>query len=195
MKYFLIIVLAFFCLNTSFGQLKKDNWLLMGGGSFYACKQESNTTNLTYYTRELNASFLSSIGYFVNDKFVIGIGNRLSAEKYQLIGQDVGIQNFRFSLGPFLRYYFLPDDKNFNIFTDIDYQLGINSNFGEYKGKHNLFSVSPGLEVFFNSTVGLHLKMGYSKKVSSAYGLPSDEQKGISNGFESSIGISIHLEK
>jgi len=195
MKHFLIILLGFFYLNTSLGQLKKDNWLLMGGGSFYAFKQESTGTNLNYYTRELNATFLSSIGYFVADKFVIGIGNRVNGERYKLIGQDVGIKNFRWSLGPFLRYYFLPDEKSFNFFTDIDYQLGVNSNFGEYKGKHNLLSVSPGLELFFNSTVGLHLKMGYSNKVTSSYKNPSKEEKSVRNGFESSIGISIHLEK
>jgi hypothetical protein len=86
MKHFLITLFEFFFFNTSFGQPQKDNWLLMGAGSFYAFKQDATGTNLTYYTRGLNTSFLSSIGYFVTDKFLIRISNRLSAKRYQSIG-------------------------------------------------------------------------------------------------------------
>lgn len=116
MKHFLITLFAFFCFNTSFGQPQKGKWLLMGSGLFYAFKQDATGTNLIYYTRGLNTSFLSSIGYFVIDKFLIRISNRLSAERYQLIGQDEGIKNFMLSLCPFLGYYFVSEDKNFNFF-------------------------------------------------------------------------------
>jgi hypothetical protein len=118
MKHFLITLFAFFFFNTSFGQPQKDNWLLMGAGSFYAFKQDATGTNLIYYTRELNASFLSSIGYFVKDKFVIGIENRLNAERNKLIVKDIGIKNFRCLLDLFFRYNFLPD-KNFNFLLTL----------------------------------------------------------------------------
>jgi len=100
------------------------------------------------------------------------------------------------AVGPFARYYFLKDDRQFNLLGDVSCQFGTNQELnGEHpKGKFNSFLVMTGIEAFFNSSVGLEILVGYKQQVASYDNSPSayiDNRK----GFQTSIGFQFHLQK
>ncbi len=107
-----------------------------------------------------------------------------------------GITNYyRLAIGPFVRYYFLNQERQFNLLTDISYQFGINKYLGELheKGKFNMFSASGGIEVFFNATVGVEILIGYAQQVSSIEDSPGAFNSN-KKGLQVSIGFQLHLK-
>lgn len=55
----------------------------------------------------------------------------------------------RYAVGLFARYYFLTEEKPFNIVSDISYQIGAVKPEGE-SGKMNEFSLMAGPVIYFN---------------------------------------------
>ncbi|MDP1765227.1 MAG: hypothetical protein Q8L07_15205 [Sediminibacterium sp.] len=129
------------------------------------------------------------------------LGPYFSSYKGETISSSVGsgggtTNSFRFAIGPFARYYFLNADKPFNILTDVSYQFGINNWRNSYpaKGKFNSLSIMGGTEVFFNSTAGLEILIGYGNQIASIDNSPSAYNRN-KKGFQVSIGFTLHLEK
>jgi hypothetical protein len=100
------------------------------------------------------------------------------------------------AVGPFARYYFLNTDKPFNILADVSYQFGYLQQLGllHEKGKNNTFSAMGGTEIFFNSTAGMEILLGYINKTVSIENSPG-AFKNSKSGFQVSIGFTLHLEK
>ncbi len=195
---FTILALLFISLFSK-AQLSEGNWLLGGSGSFYSYNQTytsaSNNTTAKYTNIDLSAS----IGYFVIDKLVVGIIPSYSYYKGEVASQGVVsgtvARPSKFYIGPFARYYFLNANKQFNILADIRYQFGINKIPFPPKEQGTLsnFSFMAGPEIFFNSSVGMEILLGYKITKETI-----DSQTGYQdkrNGFQVSIGFQIHLEK
>ena len=93
-------------------------------------------------------------------------------------------------IGPFGRYYLLNTTNNYNVVSEVSYQLGL-FNAGAQKGKLSTFSALLGPVIYFNKSVGLEFLLGYS------YSKEDVEQanKEIRKGFQIAIGFQIHLEK
>jgi hypothetical protein len=195
MKIILTLISIISFSLTAKSQLDKGIWLAGGSGTLYSYNQTysspSNNTTSKYTNIELSAS----IGYFAIDKLVLGLRPSFSSFKGEVTSQGGLITNSKkYSIGPFARYYFLNTDKHYNILTDISYQFGVNKNALPPKehGKLNSFSVMAGPEIFFNSSVGLEILLGYSIKEESINGQTGyqDNRK----GFQVSVGLQIHLE-
>jgi hypothetical protein len=52
-----------------------------------------------------------------------------------------------------------------------------------------------GIEAFFNSTAGIEMLLGYSKKVISIDGNTAGAFNNTKSGFQVSIGFQLHLIK
>jgi hypothetical protein len=189
--FFLLIVLSF----QSFGQLEKGTWLAGGTGSLYSYNEDFTSTNASFTAKYTSIDISTGVGYFVIDKLASGLRPYLSTFKGESSGGGSN-NNLKFTIGPFIRYYFLNPDKQFNILGDVSYQFGINNNKGgnNDKGKFNTFSFMGGIEAFFNSSVGIEVLLGYSQKVitidNSLSSLNSNKR-----GFQTSIGFQFHLVK
>ena len=61
------------------------------------------------------------------------------------------------------------------------------------KGKFNTLSIMAGTEVFFNNTSGLEILIGYRNQIATLNG--SSGYNSNKNGFQVSIGFTLHLEK
>ena len=180
---------------TTKSQIDKGIWLVGGSGALYSYNQtylsQNNNTTAKYTNIELSAS----IGYFATDKFAFGLRPSFSSFKGEITSQGGLITNSKkYSIGPFARYYFLNADKPYNLLADISYQFGVNRNAlpPKERGKLNSFSIMAGPEIFFNSSVGLEILLGYSIKEESITGQTGyqDNRK----GFQVSVGFQIHLE-
>ncbi|MEO6134999.1 MAG: hypothetical protein ABIP35_07595 [Ginsengibacter sp.] len=195
----LILSIIFFYLNSN-AQLTANNWLVGGSGSFYSYSEDFSTISYNQIANYTSIDIAASVGYFFFDKFAAGLRPGFSSYKGKVVRASVGsgtyMNNYKFDIGPFARYYFLNSEKQYNILADISYQIGINKNFGGLndKGKYNTFSLMGGTEIFFNQTAGIEILLGYTQKIVSI----ENSSNALSNnkkGFLASIGFTLHLEK
>ncbi|HEV8084749.1 MAG TPA: outer membrane beta-barrel protein [Chitinophagaceae bacterium] len=195
MKSFFIACIISTVSISAFGQLSKNTWLVGGSGSLYSYNEDYTAPSINVTTKYTNIDLSASVGYFFADKFAGGIRPNFSSSKGESSGGG-SMDNIKIAVGPFLRYYFLAPEKQFNILTDVGYQFGINRNGGgnKDKGKFNIFSIMGGTEVFFNSSIGLEILLGYSQRLITVENSPG-ALRSNKKGFQTSIGFQIHLEK
>jgi len=198
MKSFILLSLSFLFTSYSFGQLDRGTFLLGGNGSFYNYNGEYISTGNTYKTKTSEIKINSSIGYFPIDKFAVGIRPSYYFRKGKTYINNTRVGDFgsntQFLIGPFARYYFLDKEKQINILADVYYLFGSNSSPlpPETSGQNNEFSISTGIEAFFNSTVGIELLLGYKIKNENIKGTTGYTDK--KKGFNIGIGFQIHLQ-
>ncbi len=176
-------------------QLTKGNWLVGGTGNFLLSKNSYSSPTYSSSSDRIDLKVSPNIGYFIGDKF--GVGLRPSFSKYKEQGNGAGglTSNVsRFEFGPFVRYYFLQADKQYNILADVSYQYGIYYS-KPTKGNINTFSASAGTVVFFNSSVGLEFLVGYYSRKEVMPLTTIGENVTDQKGFQIAIGFQIHLEK
>ncbi|MBS1736191.1 MAG: hypothetical protein JSS98_06225 [Bacteroidetes bacterium] len=197
MKQLLLIsTLVAFSISAN-GQLDKNYWLVGGTGSFFSYNDDFTTTGQPTVSGKLTDINLSAnVGYFFFDKFAVGVRPGINSIRSRgLNSAGAGTKNVAIYFGPFVRYYFLNTEKPFNILFDGTYQIGSHSNF-EGKGVFRNASVMAGPELFFNSSVGMEVLIGYMYQKKSI----DDTQSGfyfnnIKKGFNISAGFQIHLTK
>lgn len=188
LTFFFLLFLSF----TGNTQLNKSTWLVGGTGSFYSTENTYSSSIATYTSDVVRISISPSVGYLLLEKFAVGIRPSYTKTKAQVTtASGINTNENRLDIGPFTRYYFLTANKEFNILTDVSYQYGFYW-FTPTKGKRHTFSASAGTVVFFNSSVGLELLIGYTTQTESINDTfkTKNEQKGL----QMSIGFQIHLE-
>ena len=185
--YLFLFAFVIFSL-TSFGQLDKKTWLVGGNGRFqsYTVKDRLPFGYNNGKYKEINLSL--NTGYFLIDKLAFGLRGSYDRFKADFDSADGKSNAHRFLFGPFIRYYFLEKEKTFNILMDCSYQIGSFINFGEKTSNVNAFSIMGGAELFFNSTVGMEVLLGYYDNTEKF----SDGNK-RKRGFQISIGFQLHL--
>lgn len=191
---FLALALSLICI-TSYGQLTKKTWLVGGSGSLYSYNENFTSTNANFTAKYTSIDLSASVGYFFLNKFSAGLRPYLSIYKGSSSGGG-SANNLKLAVGPFVRYYFLKEDKQFNLLVDASYQTGINEekNGDNPKGKFSTLSLMTGAEIFFNSSVGLEFLIGYKHQIASYDNSPS-AYTSDRKGFQTSIGFQFHLEK
>ena len=198
-----LLFLAIISIQVSFGQLTKGNWLVGGAGEFSAYSETSKIIASTIYTQNVKAFNISvspNIGYFIKDRFVVGLrpsliwGKGKAGDAVALDGSIVGSggrsNQFRFVAGPFTRYYLLDTDKPFNILVEAAYQYGI-GNPKPVNEKINIFSAGVGPVIYFNSSVGLEFILGYNNTALNTDGYHTLSRHSI----QLAVGLQVHLEK
>lgn len=202
MKPFLTALVFITSSVTAIAQLDKGTWLVGGTGNFSSNDVYYNyrIPNTTQKGTSVKIELSPKIGYFFKDKLVVGLKPSVSFERGK--GGDVidsngiiiasgGISKLhRLDIGPFVRYYFLPKDKNVNIFSELSYLYGTDLGF---KVRRSTVLIEAGSEFFFNSSVGLEFTIGYKYKTQTEE-LPNS-YKLIQNSIQIGIGFNFHLLK
>jgi len=176
-------------------QLDKGTWLGGGNGSFYTYTEKFDDPVSDPDAKYTNINISLNAGYFIMDKLAIG----LNPAYYFYKGKQIGVTIYyekptNFTIGPFVRYYLLNKEKQFNMLIDSRYTIGfLNSKRGaSYKGNLYTFSIAAGPEVFFNSSVGLEFLMGYTFLKEKFHG--SYNRIRTNSGFRIAAGIQMHLQ-
>lgn len=197
MKHFFISILLISLSTHANCQLAKNTWLVGGAGSFYTYNEDYVSFYQEVTNKSTKADLSASIGHFFFDKLAGGVRPYFSTFKSNSSGGGY-TNNYKIAIGPFVRYYFLDPEKPYNILADVGYQVGVNKNIGgtNSRGKYNIFTMSAGTEIFFNSSVGIEFLFGYSgKKLSIEDSESVINMSSNSHGFQMSIGFQLHLEK
>lgn len=162
-------------------------------------KCKFSVTNYEANDSKLSALDLSpDVGYFFVDKLATGIrmgysrSNTKFGDNPSQPGTDNSFKSNSQSIGPFIRYYFLPVESRYNILTEVNYQY-INSkqeinNVSSANFTSNQFSIIAGPAIYLNSSVGLEFLIGYTAT-------PKNKNSDKSSRIGFGIGFQIHLEK
>jgi len=187
---FLFITLFYF----SHSQVTQGIWLTGGTGTLLSTNYSWVSPTFSYSSDKVDIKISANLGYFIKDKIALGL--RPSFSKYKEVaegtGGNINSNVNRLEIGPFVRYYFLEAEKQFNILGDIGYQYGFYW-FKPTRGNINTVSANAGTVVFFNTSVGLELLLGYYHRKE----VIKENEEFVTNqkGFQISIGFAIHLEK
>jgi hypothetical protein len=154
-----------------------------GNLSSYETKYFNNNTEIT--NKGFGANIAPNLGYFFADKLVAGASINLGFTNPK--GYD---NSFGYGIGPFVRYYFLKEDKQINFFAETKYSFGINKS-GINESKSNGYAFKAGPAIFFNSSVALEVTLDYN----SSKTIPNNSASSTYNNFQVGIGFQIHLEK
>lgn len=198
MRYCFLSSICIFLAIKSTAQLDKNNLLIGGSGNISSFIVNYTSTANNFKEKNSQLEISPSFGFFLVDKFAVGLKTTFYSLNTKITDPlNGGKTNYkRFTVGPFARYYLLEIDKQFNILTQLSYQLGTLSQRGALKenGKINEFTFLAGPEVFFNTSVGLEVLLGYktsTEKLINSQNPFKDERR----GFLVSIGFQYHLEK
>jgi hypothetical protein len=189
---FAILFLLLFCLcysQSSFAQLNKNVWMV--GGDFSYNSGTTNRPNQNSTTTTTDLQFSPAIGYFIDSRLPIGIRTILQVGRFHYKDNSgtmgYGKSNY-FSVGPFVRYYFLKkSDQIFNFFAEANYLIGnAQPDIGTARYTFSRYSLMVGPTIFFNSSVGLELSLGYYHQK------PNNDA--ATSGLQTKIGFQVYLE-
>jgi len=147
-KLLLFVALAVFAI-TSKAQTSVGTVVIGGGFDFWSQSPEnSNNTKTSYF------SFKPSVGYFVADRFVIGLDLSIATEKQSASGATTYRYN-SFGIGPYARYYkFLSDNEKVAFFGEADLAFSFTketqNNLPSKNGNAFGVGVFPGFSYFFS---------------------------------------------
>jgi len=198
MKKLLTFSAIIFISFTAKSQLDKGDWLVGGNASFksYNAKFDATTVSTEYKTTDLQIA--PNVGYFLADKFAIGVRSTFSWIKNTGISANAGKSNtIRIDYGPFARFYFLDKEKSVNLLADLSYQFGNLKFLNKDKGIRNTLRVMAGSVVYFNSSIGLEFLAGYQvekEKLTKSTSTPAYLYTDTKSGFQISVGFQIYLQ-
>ncbi|AVR44243.1 hypothetical protein C7S20_02625 [Christiangramia fulva] len=171
----LLLLVTSLSLNA---QITKNNWLVGGGISFSYSKSKPEGA---VDSEAFNINLSPDIGYFIWDKFAFGSRLDFDLNHYK---SDNGNSNFkRLLVSPFLRFYFLDEEKMVNPFIEGSYRFSlINENNSQE------FSAKGGIAIFLNNSVAYEIFLNYLNST-------TQNQYIGSHTLLLGIGIQVHLKK
>jgi len=192
-KTFILLIGSTLLTLMSFSQITKGNWMTGGNFSF---KSTKSSDGQGYYFKTNTLAISPNIGYFFIDKLAVGIRPSFSTQKIKYNPTGV-INNYtskrnEYGIGPYVRYYILQPTNRINFFAETSFLHSIVKDMYTIQNSEttsaNTYSFAAGPVIYFNSSVGLELMVGYTNKqyVNSIF---SDKT------FFANIGFQIHLEK
>lgn len=173
MKQKPLLVLLFLLLSTFvFGQLEKGNIFIQASSSIGFSTEKYSITRAgttTEYSKSTHFGFGPKVGYFVIDNLPVGLAINVNTNKTKYTGGSYESSNNNFTIGPFARYYFLPQDK-------LKPMAEISAGFGSSKDKYTSslntteeskygifkFSIGAGASYFVTDHVAFDLLIDYS---------------------------------
>ena len=124
--------------------------VVLGGGFNFTSSSPENSNN----TKTSSFSFEPSIGYFVADRFVVGLDVGIATSK-STAGGTTTDKSSTFLIGPYARYYkFLSDNEKVAFYGQADFAFGFGKdtqgNNPSTKQAAFTIGVSPGFSYFFS---------------------------------------------
>lgn len=190
MKTIKTLFIAILLFNLSINaQITKGNWMVGGSASFASRDYEQGVGTLTGgQNGTINSLNLNpNIGYFIVNNLVVGAN----------IGADYqfGSGNYRtfstYNIGPFIRYYFLKQEKKFNVLVQGAYHYGTSRSKDVVSYNQNGYNFKTGPVIFLNSSVAFEFLLEYDvlSRENGSFGTNSNKS------FQVGLGLQIHLEK
>lgn len=166
-----MIVIVVAAAITASAQTQKGNWLVGGSANFSSVKQgEFSATSF---------GISPMAGYFIVEDLALGASLNFSSFKEE--DDDASTE---FSIGPFVRYYFVDLGPSAKLFGQANVAFG-SSKYINSEG-FTEWGISAGPAIFLNPHTALEITLGYG---SQKY---KDADDAV-NAFGVNVGFQIHL--
>jgi outer membrane protein len=201
----ILVLLLLFLSTFVFAQLEKGNIFVQGSSKIGFSSEKYTYTSggtSTESSKSTHFGFSPKAGYFVMDNLPVGLAINLSTNKTKAISGSNESHYTDFTIGPFVRYYFLPQDK-LKPMAEISAGFGTSkdksTNSGySYESKSGVleFSIGAGASCFVTDHIAFDMLIAYN---STKYSLKSESN---SSGVKSTTatdssdkyaGIGINL--
>ena len=169
-------------------QITKGNWIVGGDANYSSVKYESEFNGIKNSSTASSIRINPNLGYFFKDKFTGGL-----QLNFTFLEPGSSINSNRYSFGPFLRHYFLKEEKRINLFAQVNYNFGFGKNASNLKTDYNGYAIKAGTVLFFNSSAGIELSLNYLNSTSKSN--LDGGREDTSKTFIIGLGFQIHLEK
>lgn len=199
--------------SVVFGQLEKGNYFLQGASSMGFSAEKYTTISggtSTASSKSTHFSFRPKAGYFIIDNLPVGLSIYTSTYRTKYIDNDNKNSSIDFSIGPFARFYFLPQDK-IRPMAEVNLNFGISNSKSTYSGSTNEskygytdFGIGAGASYFITDNIAFDLLLSYYTE---KYNLKSETHPGVDkmsssgnsgykySGFELEIGVIVTFHK
>jgi len=174
-----LVLLLFLSSSIVFGQLEKGNFFFQGSSSIGFSSEKytyiSGGTS-TESSKTTHFGFKPKVGYFVIENLPVGLAINVNTYKTKGIDTDNESNSNNFVIGPFARYYFLPQDK---LKPTVEISAGFGSSKDKYtssgytsESKYGIFefSIGAGASYFITDNIAFDILLAYN---SSKYNLKS----------------------
>lgn len=162
--------------------LNKGDILLEGQINIHSSKDKNADLKNSYFR------FSPKVGYFLSDKFAVGVDLAISKTKEQLLspaGDKVTKFNHKqYKVGGFGRYYFLNIGERFKTYSELSaayYSLKSNAEDYDFNPKTNHFTLDGGIGANFFLTKNVAL--GYSFGNIIGFSTSKIDEEGSKNQF------------
>ncbi|MGJ8666902.1 MAG: autotransporter outer membrane beta-barrel domain-containing protein [Patiriisocius sp.] len=177
-------------------QIEKGSIFLNGTVGFNSIRTstEQNEIGNVKMGQDLNINLNPKIGYFVANKFVVGLQLNIDSNKFERFQSGGASETSKFTtlnVGPFLRYY---------IFDGLFGEGSVG--FGSYKNKFeddrefksNLFQYNLGIgyAIFIGKSLSVEPLLRYQRAISKPDSAP-DGFKNIASSLQFAISLSAYL--
>ncbi len=140
---------------TANAQLSKGSFLI-GGTANGSLSLDSNVDGLQ--TNSFSWSLNPNTGYFFKDKLAAGL--RINTGR----GWTPVASSFYYNVSPFLRYYFLPQDKKWNLIGETSFAYG-QLFTDDVTDKYINLGFSAGPVFFIRPNLGLEMLINYNQNL------------------------------
>lgn len=173
--FLFLLLLISISLNA---QITKGNWLVGGDVSFsYSKSKPDSSVDSEAFEIDLSPN----IGYFFFNKLAVGSQFDFLVSRYK---SDTGNSNFEtLFLSPFIKYYFLDNEKILNPFIESSYRFSLQN-----ENKSKQFSAKGGLAIFVNNSVAYEVFLNYLNYT-------THNRYAGSHSLLLGFGIQVHLKK
>lgn len=169
---------------SAYCQITKSNWMLGGNISFASTNRQSANFGPAVIGFDFQAN--PNVGYFFVDKLAVALKSSISKRGGKAPGTSTYTKYTTFSIGPSLRYYFLPTTNIINLFAEGCYQYGYEGGNNAKQPKHTL-GFAGGSVAYLNTSVGIEFLVIYT--TSKFAGID-----GRNNTIQAGLGLQVHLE-
>lgn len=131
MKRLLVLLATAGIVSVTHAQLSKGQWIVGGNAGFSYSDTHEEFKYVTASNKSSSLQLSPVAGYFVLDKFCIGLRPRaewlrIKTNGVEYINGDEAVytsdsKSTTLGIGPFVRYYFLPKGNKINLVADAGY--------------------------------------------------------------------------
>lgn len=183
----MVAILAFSFANAQDKDAKgfgfsKGNIFLEGNLSF------NSTNNKNTEVKTSSFSFNPKVGYFITDKFAVGLNLGIGSGKTTQPNQD-DVKTSNFNVGAFGRYYFLNLGERFKTYTEFGFNVTSSKTGDSDAEKTNGFNAGAGLGLNYFVTP----KMAISFGLSNILNYQSSKTKADGDNGQNSFGANVNV--
>jgi outer membrane protein len=192
MKKIILTVAAVFAMTFANAQEKEAKGFGFSEGNVFleGNLSYSSTNDKNSEVKTSNLSFNPKVGYFISDKFAVGINLGIGSGKTTEPNED-DIKTSNFNVGAFGRYYFLDLGERFKTYTEFGFDITSNKQGDEDYQKSNGLSVGAGLGMNYFVTPKMAISFGLSNVLS----YQSSKTKADGDDGQSSFGANVNVFK